>query len=150
MNSPTIQVMRLPHNNDLPLPSYPRKGAAGLDLLAAMAGLPEIPGASGQPAGAAILRPGERQAIPTGLVIALPPGFEGQIRPRTGPAYRHGIDVLEGSVDSDYRGEVQVILINHGSEPNVVKHGTPIAVLVVAAVTHAEIREITSFEECAA
>ena len=131
MNKVQVQIMRLPHAADLPLPSA---HAAGFDLVAAIT----------PPFSPMVIWPGERAAIPTGLVIALPPGFEGQIRPRPGLALRHGITVLNtpGTVNSDYRGEVQTILANFGREAFTVRHGTPIAMLVVAAVARADICEI--------
>ena len=107
-----VRIMRLPHGADLPLPEYQSALAAGLDLLAAV------------PAEAPLeLAPGARAAIPTGVAIALPPGNEGQIRPRSGLALRHGVTVLNspGTVDADYRGELQVILVNLGSEPFVIQ-----------------------------
>ncbi len=116
--------MRLPHAADLPLPAYQSALAAGLDLLAAV------------PADAPVeIAPGGRAMIPTGLAIALPGGSEGQIRPRSGLAIRHGITVLNapGTIDADYRGEIQVILINLGAEPFVVSRGMRIAQLIIAA-----------------
>ena len=108
----TVALLRLPHGADLPLPAYETAGAAGLDLRAAiMAPL--------------TLAPGERALIPTGLAMQLPEGFEGQVRPRSGLALRHGVTVLNapGTVDSDYRGEVSVVLINHGQEPFSIQRG---------------------------
>ena len=130
-----IFVMRLPHAADLPLPAYQSALAAGLDLLAAV------------PAdGPVEIAPGGRAMIPTGLVIALPPGSEGQVRPRSGLAVRHGITVLNtpGTIDADYRGEVQVILINLGREPFQISRGMRIAQLVVARVQHANLTETVS------
>jgi dUTP pyrophosphatase len=114
-------VVRLPHGEGLPLPAYESSGAAGLDLVAAV----DAP---------VVLRPGERALIPTGLVLELPEGFEGQVRPRSGLALRHGITVLNGpgTVDSDYRGEVKVLLVNLGERPFTVARGERIAQLVVA------------------
>ena len=106
MNKVELRIMRLPHAADLPLPAYQSEFAAGLDLVAAV------------PADApVIIAPGGRAAIPTGIAIALPPGVEGQIRPRSGLALRHGVTVLNspGTIDADYRGEVQVILVNFGA-----------------------------------
>lgn len=114
------RMMLLPHAVDLPVPA---EHATGLDLVAAIP-LPVV------------IAPGQRAAIPTGLVVALPPGFGGQIRPRSGLALRHGVTVLNspGTVDADYRGEVQVILINLGEEPFTVERGTRIALFVIAPV----------------
>ena len=116
-----VKVVRLPHAEGLPLPAYQSDGAAGLDLLAAV----EAP---------VVLRPGKRTLIPTGLVLELPPGFEAQVRPRSGLALRHGITVLNspGTIDSDYRGEVQVILVNLGDRSFAIARGERIAQLVVA------------------
>ena len=120
-----VRIMRLPHGADLPLPQYQSALAAGLDLLAAV------------PADAPVaLAPGARALIPTGVAMALPPGNEGQVRPRSGLAARHGVTVLNtpGTVDADYRGEVQVILVNLGTEPFIVQRGMRIAQFVIAAV----------------
>ena len=116
-----VSMMRLPHGADLPLPAYQSAGAAGLDLLAAV------------PADAPLtIAPGRYAAVPTGIAIALPPGTEAQVRPRSGLARNHGVTVLNapGTVDADYRGEIQVLLINHGSEPFTVTRGMRIAQLV--------------------
>jgi dUTP pyrophosphatase len=120
-----VRIVRLPHAADLPLPQYQSELAAGLDLLAAVA--------ANQPTE---LAPGHRAIIPTGIAIALPPGSEGQIRPRSGLAAHHGITVLNapGTIDADYRGEIQVILINLGTENFVVRRGMRIAQLVVAPI----------------
>jgi dUTP pyrophosphatase len=120
--------MRLPHGADLPLPQYHSALAAGLDLLAAV------------PADAPVeIAPGGRALIPTGVAIALPPGHEGQVRPRSGLAFRHGVTVLNtpGTVDADYRGELQVILINLGTEAFVVQRGMRIAQIIIAPVQRA-------------
>lgn len=127
-----VRIMRLPHAADLPLPQYQSALAAGLDLLAAV------------PADAPLaLAPGARTTVPTGVAIALPAGHEGQIRPRSGLANRHGVTVLNspGTIDADYRGELQIVLINLGSEPFVVQRGMRIAQLVVAPVEHAQLVE---------
>lgn len=121
-----VPVKRLAHAQDLPLPRYETAGSAGLDLCAA------------NPAGAPIvLEPRARALVPTGLVIQLPEGYEGQIRPRSGLALKHGVTVLNapGTVDSDYRGEIQVLLVNCGQDPFAVSRGMRIAQLVVAPVT---------------
>lgn len=120
-----VGVKRLPHAAGLDLPAYQSAGAAGLDLLAA---LPEE--------STIVLEPGARDLIPTGLVLVLPEGYEAQVRPRSGLAHRLGVTVLNapGTIDWDYRGEVQVILINHGREPFAIKRGTRIAQLVLAPV----------------
>ncbi len=120
-----VPVERLPHALDLPLPAYATAGAAGVDLLAAV------------PAGAPLrLAPGARALIPTGLRLALPPGVEAQVRPRSGLALRHGVTVLNspGTVDADYRGEVGVVLVNHGGDEFTVARGDRVAQLVVAPV----------------
>jgi dUTP pyrophosphatase len=116
-----VPIQRLPHSRDLPLPSYATAGSAGLDLLAAIAADVEM-------------KPGTRAAIPTGIAIALPDGFEAQIRPRSGLALKHGITMLNapGTIDSDYRGEIRVIVINLGEEPFRVTRGMKIAQMVVA------------------
>jgi dUTP pyrophosphatase len=132
-----LRVVRLPHAADLPLPQYQSKLAAGLDLLAAV------------PAGAPVeIAPGCRAMIPTGIAMALPPGSEGQVRPRSGLAAKHGITVLNspGTIDADYRGEIQVILVNLGSEPFVVERGMRIAKLVIARVQQAKLIESVSLE----
>jgi dUTP pyrophosphatase len=124
MPDPIVSVQRLAHGADLPLPAYATAQSAGLDLMAAVAS-------------DVTLAPGARQLIPTGLAIALPAGFEAQVRPRSGLALKHGITVLNspGTIDADYRGEVQVLLINHGSHPFVIRRGDRIAQMVVAPVT---------------
>ena len=134
MTSPIdVEIVQLPHGADLPLPAYQSAGAAGLDLLAAI------------PADKPVrVEPGHFTAIPTGLVIALPAGFEGQVRPRSGLAARHGVTVLNtpGTIDADYRGEIAVILINHGRESFSVTRGMRIAQLVIAPVTQAQLRNV--------
>lgn len=121
-----VRVRRLPHNQDLPLPAYATEGAAGMDLLAAVA----------EPV---VVAPGQRVLIPTGLAIALPAGYELQVRPRSGLALRHGIVLPNspGTIDEDYRGEIQVIVLNTGSEPFRVERGTRIAQAVLAPVVRA-------------
>ena len=132
-----IRVQRLPHAAGLPLPAYQSALAAGLDLLAAVPAQTPVE-----------LAPGGRAMIPTGIALALPRGHEGQIRPRSGLAARHGVTVLNtpGTIDADYRGEVQVILINHGSEPFVVERGMRIAQLVIARVERAALIEVDSLD----
>ena len=128
-----VGIKRLSHGADLPLPDYQSALAAGLDLLAAV------------PADAPIeLAPGARALVPTGIAIALPPGFEGQVRPRSGLAARHGITVLNtpGTVDADYRGELQVILVNFGAEPFVISRGMRIAQLIAAPVQRIKLVEV--------
>ena len=135
MKSVKARVMRLPHGAGLPLPAYQSAGAAGLDLLAAV------------PADAPIMiAPGARAQVPTGIAIALPRGCEGQVRPRSGLAARHGISVLNtpGTIDSDYRGEIHVILVNFGSESFAVERGQRIAQLVIAPICHAQLWEAKS------
>jgi dUTP pyrophosphatase len=132
MKSIKIKIVRLPHGAGLPLPAYQSADAAGLDLMAAV------------PADAPIvIAPGGRAQIPTGISIALPRGTEGQVRPRSGLAARHGISVLNtpGTVDSDYRGEIQVILVNFGAESFLVERGQRIAQLVIAPVFRAQLFE---------
>jgi dUTP pyrophosphatase len=128
-----IAVLRLPHAEGLPLPAYATPGAAGMDLLAAVA----------EPV---IIRPGGRALIPTGLCVALPRGHELQIRPRSGLALRHGIVLPNGpgTVDEDYRGELQVIVLNAGAEPFTVERGMRIAQAVLAPVTRAVWREVAA------
>jgi dUTP pyrophosphatase len=128
-----VRVTRLPHGADLPLPEYQSALASGLDLLAAV------------PADAPIeLAPGARALVPTGIAIALPAGFEGQVRPRSGLAARHGVTVLNtpGTVDADYRGELQVILVNLGAGPFIVSRGMRIAQLVMAPVQRIKLVEV--------
>jgi dUTP pyrophosphatase len=130
-SAPRVAVNRLPHAADLPLPAYATAGAAGLDLQAALA----------EPM---VLEPGAWVLVPTGLQIALPEGFEAQVRPRSGLAAKHAVTVLNspGTVDADYRGEVKVILINHGREAFVIEHGMRIAQMVVAPVTQIAWQEV--------
>ena len=120
-----VRVLRLPHAEGLDLPAYQTAGAAGLDLVAA---LPE--------GRVLVIEPGARDLVPTGLALALPEGYEAQVRPRSGLALRHGVTVLNspGTIDADFRGEVGVILVNHGTEAFRVERGTRIAQLVLARV----------------
>src|SRR5437868_3631019 len=138
--SAELRIVRLPHAADLPLPAYQSAHAAGLDLLAAT------------PANAPVkIAPGERAIIPTGIAVALPHGHEAQIRPRSGIAIRHGVTVLNspGTVDADYRGEIQVILVNLGTESFEISRGTRIAQMVVAPIQQAKIVESTSLDATA-
>lgn len=132
-----VQILRLAHGADLALPAYQSDHAAGLDLMAAVP--PDTP---------VWLAPGGRALIPTGIAIALPPGAEAQVRPRSGLAARHGVTVLNtpGTIDADYRGEVQVILVNFGSDSFAVTRGMRIAQLVVAPVARARLREVVSLD----
>ena len=140
MSSIEIAIARLPHGEGLPLPSYASVGAAGLDLRAATAEDEVV-----------WLKPLERQAIGTGLAIALPSGFEAQVRPRSGLAVEHGVTCLNspGTIDSDYRGEIKVILINFGTVNFAVKRGDRIAQLVVTPVTQARLVEVGGLDETA-
>lgn len=132
-----IRVLRLPHAADLPLPSYHSAHAAGFDLMAAVSD-----------DAAVVLGPGERALIPTGIAIALPPGTEAQVRPRSGLAARNGVTVLNtpGTIDADYRGEIQVVLINHGNESLTISRGMRIAQLVVAPVLRVQLVEAKDLE----
>jgi dUTP pyrophosphatase len=125
-----VDIRQLPHGEGLALPAYQSAHAAGLDLLAAV---PE-----GSPL---ILAPGTHALVPTGLTIALPPGYEAQVRPRSGLAAKHGVTVLNapGTVDADYRGEIGVLLINHGAKPFPIQRGERIAQMVIASVVRAEL-----------
>lgn len=135
--SAELRVRRLPHGADLPLPAYQTEGAAGLDLVAAV------------PAGAPVkIAPGERAMIPTGITVALPTGHEGQIRPRSGMALRYGVTVLNspGTIDADYRGEIQVILVNLGAETFEIARGTRIAQMIIAPILQAKIVELARLD----
>ena len=125
-----VEVRQLPHAEGLPLPAYQSAHAAGLDLLAAV---PEQ--------APMILAPGTHALVPTGLTIALPPGYEAQVRPRSGLAAKHGVTVLNapGTVDADYRGEIGVLLINHGTAPFTIRRGERIAQMIVAPVSRVEL-----------
>jgi dUTP pyrophosphatase len=129
-NAVKVDIRQLPHGEGLALPAYQSTHAAGLDLLAA------VPADS-----PLILIPGQRALVPTGLTIALPPGYEAQVRPRSGLASRHGVTVLNapGTVDADYRGEIGVLLVNHGDAPFAIHRGERIAQMVIAAVVRAEL-----------
>jgi dUTP pyrophosphatase len=136
----TVRVERLAHADGLPLPAYETGGSAGMDLRAALA--EEAP---------LTLAPGARALVPTGLRIALEPGYEAQVRPRSGLALKHGLTCLNapGTIDSDYRGEVGVILINHGQEPFVIRRGERIAQLVIARHEQATLVEVEALDETA-
>jgi dUTP pyrophosphatase len=140
MTDVDLQILRLPHGADLPLPSYQSIHAAGLDLLAAV------------PAAAPLmLKPGERGLVPCGIAIALPHGFEGQVRPRSGLAVHHGVTVLNapGTIDADYRGEVMVMLINLGAGSFAVTRAMRIAQLIIAPIAHARIVEAPALDTTA-
>jgi dUTP pyrophosphatase len=128
-----VPIQKLAHARDQPLPAYATPGAAGLDLLAAVETL---------------LKPGEYKGVPTGIALALPVGFEAQLRPRSGLALRHGLTVLNapGTIDSDYRGEVTAILVNHGREAFAITRGMKIAQLVIAAHSRVEWSETASLD----
>ncbi|WP_457089602.1 dUTP diphosphatase [Microvirga sp. P5_D2] len=133
-----LRVQRLPHGADLPLPRYETAGAAGMDLMAANPA--DVP---------VVLAPMERRLVPTGLIIQLEQGFEAQVRPRSGLAFKHGVTVLNapGTIDADYRGEVQVLLVNLGQEPFNITRGMRIAQMVVAPVTMVELVEVGAVDE---
>lgn len=130
--SQTLPIVRLPHAQGLDLPAYETAGAAGLDLRAAIAEDRKL-----------ILLPGRRMLVPTGLVLEIPEGHEGQVRPRSGLALKHGITCLNtpGTIDSDYRGEVQVLLVNLGDEDFAITRGMRVAQLVIAPVTRVTVEE---------
>jgi dUTP pyrophosphatase len=130
--TPVVRIARLPHGADLPLPSYQSAFAAGLDLYAAVSADAPV-----------VIAPGTYAKIPTGITLALPPGTEGQVRPRSGLAAQHGVTLLNtpGTIDADYRGEVSVLLINHGGAPFEVTRGMRIAQLVVADIVRVTVRE---------
>ena len=136
----TVRVERLPHAEGLPLPAYETGGSAGMDLRAAV---PEDAPVT--------LEPGARALVPTGLKIALDPGYEAQVRPRSGLALKHGLTCLNapGTIDSDYRGEVGVILINHGQAPFVIRRGERIAQMVIARHEQAALVEVAALDETA-
>ena len=129
-----VQIRRLPHGEGLDLPAYATEGAAGMDVVSAE----EV-----------TIAPGARHAVATGIAVAIPPGYEIQVRPRSGLALKHGITVpnTPGTIDSDYRGELKVILINHGSEPFAIARGDRVAQLVLAAVTRAAWNEVGELDE---
>lgn len=124
--SVTVLIQQVPEAEDLPLPGYATSGSAGIDLMAAVDS-------------ETVVRPGERKLISTGIRLAIPEGYEGQVRPRSGLALRHGISMVNapGTIDSDYRGVVQIILINHGQEPFTIQRGDRIAQLIITPVLRA-------------
>ncbi|KPF86744.1 deoxyuridine 5'-triphosphate nucleotidohydrolase [alpha proteobacterium AAP38] len=138
MSDISISIRRLPHGADLALPAYATALSAGMDLLAAVA----------EPV---TLEPGQRKLIPTGIAIALPAGFEAQIRPRSGLALKNGISLVNspGTIDADYRGEIGVIVINHGDQPFTVERGTRIAQMVIARHERAVWTEVDNLDETA-
>lgn len=139
-NNVKLEVLQLPNGKGLALPAYQSALAAGLDLLAA---IPEdMP---------VVLAPGKYTLVPTGLSIALPPGYEAQVRPRSGLAAKHGVTVLNapGTVDADYRGEISVPLINHGDMPFTIRRGERIAQMVIASVVQAELVAVTALSPTA-
>lgn len=131
-----VFIKKLDHAKDLPLPNYESVAAAGMDLRAAL----ETP---------IVIKPGERKFIPTGLQMALPEGYEAQVRPRSGLAIRNGITMLNtpGTIDADYRGEIKVIAINHGEKEFVINHGDRIAQMVITPVTQFPVVEVTNLDE---
>jgi dUTP pyrophosphatase len=129
----SVEVKRLPHGAGLPLPAYATAGAAGMDVVSAES---------------VTIAPGARHAVATGLALAIPEGYEIQVRPRSGLALKHGITVpnTPGTIDSDYRGELKVILINHGSEPFIIQRGDRVAQLVLAPVVQAAWDEVDELD----
>lgn len=137
---PTLNLIRLAHGQGLDLPAYETKGAAGMDLRAAI-----------EDGKTLTIAPGKRALVPSGFIFEIPEGFEAQIRPRSGLAFKHGITCLNspGTIDSDYRGEVHALLINHGGEPFEITRGMRIAQVVIAPVTQVRVAEITEVSETA-
>ncbi|WP_047461119.1 dUTP diphosphatase [Rhizobium rhizogenes] len=137
---PTLNLIRLAHGQGLDLPAYETKGAAGMDLRAAI-----------EDGETLTIAPGKRALVPTGFIFEIPEGFEAQIRPRSGLAFKHGITCLNtpGTIDSDYRGEVKVLLINLGEEPFEITRGMRIAQVVIAPVTQVRVAEITEVSDTA-
>ena len=133
-----LPIIRLPHSQGLELPAYETAQAAGMDLRAALDKNEPI-----------VLKPGDRTLVPTGLIMEIPDGFEGQVRPRSGLAFKHGVTCLNtpGTIDSDYRGEVMVLLINHGEQAFKIEHGMRIAQMVIAPVTRMEVMETSLASE---
>ena len=137
-SQPLLSLVRLPHGEGIELPAYETSGAAGMDLRAAVATDAPL-----------TLEPGKRALVPTGFVFEIPHGFEAQIRPRSGLAFKNGITCLNtpGTIDSDYRGEVKVLLVNLGEEPFVIERGMRMAQMVIAPVTQVAVREATEASE---
>ena len=137
---PTLNLIRLPHGEGLDMPAYETKGAAGMDLRAAL-----------KDGVALTLAPGKRALVPSGFIFEIPEGYEAQIRPRSGLAFKHGITCLNspGTIDSDYRGEVNALLVNLGEEPFEITRGMRIAQMVIAPVTQVRVAEITEVSETA-
>ncbi|MGE6783377.1 dUTP diphosphatase [Ensifer adhaerens] len=137
---PTLNLVRLPHGEGLALPAYETAGAAGMDLRAAVPGDRPL-----------MLMPGKRALVPTGFVFEVPAGYEAQIRPRSGLAFKHGITCLNtpGTIDSDYRGEVKVLLVNLGDEDFIIERDMRIAQMVIAPVTQVSVRETENASETA-
>ena len=131
METISIKVKRLGNNPDLPMPGYETEGSSGMDIRAAVDG-------------PVILKPGEIRLIPTGFAVSIPPGYEGQVRPRSGLALRHGIGMVNspGTIDSDYRGEVSIIMINWGQTPFTINRGDRIAQMVVGKVYRADLVDV--------
>ncbi len=138
MNEPVLEVRRLAHAEGLPQPAYATEHAAGLDLVAAVES-------------DVVLSPLERSAVPTGLEVAIPVGYEGQVRARSGRALREGLAVVNapGTIDADYRGEVKVLVVNLGAEPLVIRRGERIAQLVIAPVARAVVHEVARLADTA-
>jgi dUTP pyrophosphatase len=138
MDKIELRITRLPHGADLSLPGYQTDAASGMDLVAALPSDAPV-----------VLAPGERALIPTGIAIALPPETEGQVRPRSGLALRHGLTILNapGTIDADYRGEIGVILVNLGVKSFTVTRGMRIAQLTVTPIIRAQLREVDSLDE---
>ena len=136
MSAPELLIKRLPHSEGLPLPSYETEGSAGLDLRAAID--EDI-----------ILQSLQRAAVPTGLSMAIPQGYEGQVRPRSGLAFRHGLTVTNapGTIDSDYRGEVKILLVNLGDQPVTITRGMRCAQLIIAPVSQVKRTEVLSLDD---
>ncbi|MGB3812850.1 MAG: dUTP diphosphatase [Shinella sp.] len=139
-SQPTLRLVRLPHGAGIELPAYETSGAAGMDLRAAVEADAPL-----------TLEPGKRALVPTGFIFEIPQGHEGQIRPRSGLAFKNGVTCLNtpGTVDCDYRGEVKVLLANLGDEPFVIERGMRIAQMVIAPVTQVAVREATEASETA-
>lgn len=131
MNKIPVRITRLRENRDLPLPEYESEGASGMDIRAAV----------NEPV---VLKPGEIALIPSGLSVAVPPGYEAQMRPRSGLAFHHGVGMVNapGTIDSDYRGEIGIIMINWGKEPFTIRRGDRIAQMIISRVYRAELAEV--------